>query len=43
MNKPVCLGQSILEISKIVMCEFFYAYVKRNTGKNSKIMSHGYR
>ena len=24
MNKPVCLGVSILEISKIVMYEFWY-------------------
>ena len=28
MIKPVYLGLSILEISKIVMCEFWYDYVK---------------
>ena len=28
MNKPVYLGLSILEISKIVMYEFWYDYVK---------------
>ena len=28
MNKPVFLGLSILEISKIVMYEFWYDYVK---------------
>ena len=27
MNKPVYLGVSILEISKIVMYEFWYDYV----------------
>ena len=26
MNKPVCLGLLILEISKIVMYEFWYDY-----------------
>ena len=28
MNKPVCLGLSILELSKILMYEFWYDYVK---------------
>ena len=28
MNKPVYLGLSILELSKIVMDEFWYDYVK---------------
>ena len=28
MNKPVYLGVSILEISKIIMYEFWYCYVK---------------
>ena len=28
MNKPVYLGLPILEISKIVMYEFWYDYVK---------------
>ena len=29
MNKPVYLGQAILDLSKIVMYEFHYAYMKR--------------
>ena len=29
MNKPVCLGLQILEISKTVMHEFWFDYVKR--------------
>ena len=28
MNKLVCLGQAILDLSKIVMCEFHYDYMK---------------
>ena len=28
MNKPVYLGLSILELSKIVISEFWYDYVK---------------
>ena len=28
MNKPVCLGQAILDLSKIVMYEFHYDYMK---------------
>ena len=28
MNKPVYLGVSILELSKILMYEFWYDYVK---------------
>ena len=30
MNKPVYLGLSILESSKILMYEFWYDYVKPN-------------
>ena len=29
MNKPVYLGQAILDLSKIVMYEFHYNYMKR--------------
>ena len=28
MNKPVCLGLLILDLSKTVMYEFWYGYVK---------------
>ena len=31
MNKPVCLGRSILKITKILIYEFLYGYVKPNT------------
>ena len=32
MNKPVYLGQTILDLSKIVMYEFHYDYMKRKYG-----------
>ena len=28
MNKPIYLGLSMLEISKILMYEFWYVYIK---------------
>ena len=36
MNKPVYLGLSILDLSKTVMYEFCYDYVKQKNGKNAK-------
>ena len=36
MNKPAYLGLSILEISKILMYEFWYYYVKPKYGENTK-------
>ena len=37
MNKPVYLGLSILEISKTLMYEFFYDYMKPKYGDNVKL------
>ena len=37
MNKPVYLGLSILDLSKTVMYEFWYDYVKTNYGENAKL------
>ena len=37
MNKPVCLGLSILEISKILMYEFWYDYMKPKYDDNVKL------
>ena len=34
MNKPIYLGLSILEISKLLMYEFWYDYMKPNYGDN---------
>ena len=37
MNKPVYLGLSVLELSKILMHEFWYDYVKLRYGKKAKL------
>ena len=37
MGKSVYLGQSLLEISKIVMHEFWYDYVKPKYGEKAKL------
>ena len=37
MNKPIYLGQVILDISKIPMYESFYDYLKLKYGKNIKL------
>ena len=33
INKPVCLGISVQELSKILMDEFWYDYVKPKYGE----------
>ena len=37
MNKPIYLGLSILEISKLLMYEFWYDYMKPKCGDNVKL------
>ena len=37
MNKPVYLGMSILDISKSLMYEFWYNYMKPKFGNNAKL------
>ena len=37
MNKPIYLGLSILDISKILMYEFWYAYMKPKYGNDVKL------
>ena len=37
MNKPICLGLSILDISKILMYEFWYDYIKPKYGNDVKL------
>ena len=37
MNRPIYLGLSILEISKILMYEFWYDYMKLKYGDNVKL------
>ena len=37
MHKPVHLGLSVLELLKIVMCEFWYDYLKPKYGEKSQL------
>ena len=37
MNKPVYLAMSILDISKTLMYEFWYDYIKLNYGDRAKL------
>ena len=37
MNKPVYLGLSILDLSKILMYEFWYDYVKSKLDEKAKL------
>ena len=39
MNKPVHLGLSILELSKTLMYEFWYDYVKPKYGEKASRVS----
>ena len=42
-NNPVYLGFSILELSKMLMYEFWNDYVKPKYGQKNKIVLYGYR
>ena len=37
MNKPVCLGMPILDISKTLIYEFWYGYLKPKYNDNAKL------
>ena len=37
MNKPVYLGLSMLELSKILMNEFWYDFIKPKYGEKAKL------
>ena len=43
MEKPVYLGLSILDLSKTVMYEFWFDYLKPKYGENAKLFLYGYR
>ena len=37
MNKPVYLGQAVLDIHKILMYKFWYNYIKPKYGDNARL------
>ena len=37
MNKPIYLGQAILDISKTIMFEFWYDYIKHKYGDKAQL------
>ena len=37
MNKPILLGQAILDISKTLMYEFWYDYIKLKYGEKARL------
>ena len=37
MNKPVYLGLPILKLSKTIICEFWYDYIKPKYGKKARL------
>ena len=39
MNKPVCLGLSILKLCEVIMYEFRYDYVKLKYSEEAKLCS----
>ena len=38
LNKPAYIGICILELIKVLMCEFHYDYIKNKYGKNSRLL-----
>ena len=42
MDKPIAVGQAILDISKTLMYEFHYDYLKPKYQDKSEIVLHGY-
>ena len=43
LSESVYVGRSVLELSKMIMYEFWYYYVTPKYGEKSKIVLHGYR
>ena len=42
MTKPLYLGMSILDISKILMDEFWYDYIRQKYGDRAKNTAYHY-
>ena len=41
LNKPAYIGMYILELSKVLMYEFHYNYIKNKYGNNSRLLFTG--
>ena len=41
LNKPTYIGMCILELSKVLMYEFHYDYIKNKYGNNSRLLFTG--
>ena len=37
LNKPACIGMCILELSKVLMYELHFDYIKNKYGNNSRL------
>lgn len=42
LNKPVYIGQTILDLSKLVMYDFHYNFMKKNIWKSNSAIIHRY-
>ena len=38
LDKPVCVGFGILDLRKLLMCEFYYKYIGRKCNNNAKLL-----
>ena len=38
LNKPADIGMCILELSKVIIYEFHYDYIKNKYGNNSRLL-----
>ena len=38
MNKPIYCGQAILDLSKVLMYDFHYGFIKKNFGDNATLL-----
>ena len=41
-NQPIYVGFTILDLSKVLMYQFHYEYMKQKYDANAKLLFHGY-
>lgn len=42
LNKPVYIGQTILDLSKLVMYDFHYNFMRKMYGEKKQFIIYGY-